>query len=46
MGLAICRRIVALLGGTITAASPDGTGATFVITLPRTVVDDVLTPAA
>jgi two-component system sensor histidine kinase ChiS len=45
MGLAICRRIVALLGGTITATSQPGKGATFVITLPRT-VDDALVPAA
>jgi PAS domain S-box-containing protein len=45
MGLAICRRIVALLGGTITATST-GEGATFLITLPRTVVVDVLVPAA
>jgi signal transduction histidine kinase len=45
MGLAICRRIVALLGGTITATSQPGKGATFVITLPRTVVD-ALVPAA
>jgi light-regulated signal transduction histidine kinase (bacteriophytochrome) len=47
MGLAICRRIVALLGGTITATSQPGAGATFVITVPRTsVVDEVLVPAA
>jgi signal transduction histidine kinase len=36
MGLAICRRIVALRGGTITATSQPGAGATFVVTLPRT----------
>ena len=35
MGLAICRRIVALRGGTITATSKPGSGATFVVTLPR-----------
>ena len=35
MGLAICRRIVALRGGTITAKSQPGAGATFVVTLPR-----------
>jgi PAS domain S-box-containing protein len=35
MGLAICRRIVSLLGGTITASSKPGTGTTFVIILPR-----------
>ena len=35
MGLAICRRIVALSGGTITAHSQPGAGATFVITLPQ-----------
>ena len=34
MGLAICRRIVTLRGGTITASSHPGAGATFVITLP------------
>lgn len=36
MGLAICRRIVTLRGGTITATSHPGAGATFVITLPGT----------
>jgi signal transduction histidine kinase len=36
MGLAICRRIVSLLGGTITATSRPGVGTTFVIVLPRT----------
>jgi PAS domain S-box-containing protein len=36
MGLAICRRIVALLGGTITATSQPTVGTTFVITIPRT----------
>jgi PAS domain S-box-containing protein len=36
MGLAICRKIVVLCGGTITATSHPGAGATFVITLPRT----------
>jgi PAS domain S-box-containing protein len=36
MGLAICRRIVAHLGGTIAATSEPGSGATFLITLPRT----------
>jgi PAS domain S-box-containing protein len=46
MGLAICRRIVALLGGTITATSQPGKGATFVITLPWTSVVDALVPAA
>jgi PAS domain S-box-containing protein len=47
MGLAICRRIVALLGGTLTATSRPGAGATFVITLPPTpVVGDALVPAA
>jgi len=34
MGLAICRRIVTLRGGTITATSRPGAGATFVIVLP------------
>jgi PAS domain S-box-containing protein len=47
MGLAICRRIVAYLGGTITATSQPGMGATFVVTLPRTPpVPDALVPAA
>jgi PAS domain S-box-containing protein len=47
MGLAICRRIVALLGGTISATSQPGEGAEFVITLPRTsVVADTLAPVA
>ena len=47
MGLAICRRIVAVLGGTIIATSEPGSGATFVITLPRTVVVvDALAPVA
>ncbi|MGA2514762.1 MAG: ATP-binding protein [Candidatus Limnocylindrales bacterium] len=36
MGLAICRRIVALRGGTISATSQPGAGATFMVTLPRT----------
>ena len=35
MGLAICRKIVTMCGGTITARSQPGAGATFVITLPR-----------
>ena len=35
MGLAICRKIVALCGGTISATSQPGAGATFLITLPR-----------
>ncbi len=34
MGLAICRRIVTLSGGTIVARSVLGAGATFVVTLP------------
>jgi signal transduction histidine kinase len=36
IGLAISRRIVGLLGGTLSATSQPGAGATFVITLPRT----------
>ncbi len=35
MGLAICRRIAGVLGGTITATSQPGQGATFVLTLPQ-----------
>jgi signal transduction histidine kinase len=47
MGLAICRRIVALLGGTISATSEPGVGATFVIALPQTaVVGDTFEPVA
>jgi PAS domain S-box-containing protein len=47
MGLAICRRIVALLGGTLTATSIPGEGATFLITLPPTaVIVDALEPVA
>jgi PAS domain S-box-containing protein len=38
MGLAICRRIVAFLGGTISASSQPGVGTTFMIILPRTAV--------
>ena len=36
MGLAICRKIVVRCGGSITASSHPGEGATFLITLPRT----------
>jgi PAS domain S-box-containing protein len=35
MGLAICRRIVAHEGGSITATSRPGAGATFLVTLPQ-----------
>jgi PAS domain S-box-containing protein len=34
MGLAICRKIAERHGGTITARSQPGTGATFIVTLP------------
>jgi len=46
MGLAICRRIAAFLGGTITATSRPGGGATFVVLLPGTAITDPLAPAA
>lgn len=47
MGLAICRRIAAHHGGTITAHASPGAGATFVLTLPRgTAVGDALGSAA
>ena len=36
MGLAICKKIVELHGGSITAASEPGKGAAFIITLPVT----------
>jgi PAS domain S-box-containing protein len=39
MGLAICRKIVTLCGGTISATSHPGAGATFLITLPQTAAD-------
>lgn len=38
IGLAICRRVVELHGGTITARSTPGRGACFVATLPRSVM--------
>jgi signal transduction histidine kinase len=47
MGLAICRRIAAQHGGTISAHSTPGAGAAFVITLPRqAAVGDALGSAA
>ena len=38
MGLAICRRIAARHGGTIAAHATVGSGAIFVVTLPRSAV--------
>jgi signal transduction histidine kinase len=35
MGLAICRKIVDLHGGTITAKSEPGKGSTFIVRLPK-----------
>jgi light-regulated signal transduction histidine kinase (bacteriophytochrome) len=47
MGLAICRRITAVHGGSLTAHARLGAGATFVIILPRSAaLPDVLAPAA
>ena len=46
MGLAICRRIAALHGGTVTARSKPGAGATFTIVLPRSATPVVVAPAA
>ncbi len=41
MGLAICRKVVALHGGTITAHSRPGEGSTFVVTLPAVKITDL-----
>jgi len=35
LGLSIARELTELLGGQISATSPDGAGATFTVTLPR-----------
>lgn len=41
MGLAICRKVVARHGGTITARSWPGEGSTFVVTLPAVKITDL-----
>jgi PAS domain S-box-containing protein len=46
MGLAICRRIAAHHGGTITAHATPGSGATFRVTVPRGDGLDAQAPAA
>jgi signal transduction histidine kinase len=40
LGLAICRRLVEMIGGTITAASESNVGSVFTVTLPATCVLD------
>ena len=42
MGLAICRKIVDLHGGSITAKSEPGKGSTFIVRLPKPVSTEVL----
>ena len=42
VGLAICRKIVDRHGGTITARSSPGQGATFVVTLPIVQLKEVV----
>jgi two-component system sensor histidine kinase HydH len=37
LGLAVCKRLVELHGGTLTATNPDGGGAAFTIDLPKAV---------
>jgi signal transduction histidine kinase len=46
LGLAICRRLAALLGGTITARSALGVGSTFTCRLPNSATFDVATTRA